>query len=102
MSPDPRVTARQIRTQPTRSPSRDPLFRAVLDAALDGIIVIDRNGRILTANKAAEQMFGYRPPGPPCGCTSRQAPTKRASHHCCGLKHAMSLPSFRSAPKADL
>ena len=59
MSPDSRLTARQIRAQPTRSPSPDPLFRAVLDAALDGIIVIDRNGRILTANKAAEQMFGY-------------------------------------------
>jgi two-component system, LuxR family, sensor kinase FixL len=59
MSPDLRPTARQTRAQATHSPSGDSLFRAVLDAALDGIIVIDRKGLIVTANKAAEQLFGY-------------------------------------------
>ncbi len=38
---------------------QDPLFRAVLDAALDGIIVIDRSALILAVNRAAERLFGY-------------------------------------------
>ena len=37
----------------------DPLFRAVIEAALDAIVVIDRNGAIRSVNKASEQIFGY-------------------------------------------
>ncbi len=36
------------------------LLRALLDAAVDAIIVIDRYGLILTFNRAAEHMFGYQ------------------------------------------
>jgi PAS domain S-box-containing protein len=35
-------------------------FRAILEAALDGIISIDARGLIQTVNAAAEQLFGYR------------------------------------------
>ena len=34
-------------------------WRAVVDAAVDGIMVIDSRGRIEAFNRAAEQMFGY-------------------------------------------
>jgi PAS domain S-box-containing protein len=34
-------------------------FRAVVDVALDGIIVAHSDGRIMTANQAALRMFGY-------------------------------------------
>ena len=34
-------------------------FQALLDAAVDAIIVIDEHGQILTFNRAAERMFGY-------------------------------------------
>ena len=38
----------------------DARWRAVIDAAVDGIIVIDARGRIEAFSRAAEQMFGYR------------------------------------------
>lgn len=34
-------------------------FRALLDAAVDGILVIDSDGLIETFNRAAEKLFGY-------------------------------------------
>jgi len=51
------------RTEPSEPPRHQAegvaLFRAVVEAALDAIVVIDRNGAIRSANKATEQMFGY-------------------------------------------
>jgi len=35
-------------------------LRAVLDAAVDAVVVIDHQGRIETFNRAAERLFGYR------------------------------------------
>ncbi len=35
-------------------------FSALLSAAVDGIIIIDRNGKICSFNSAAEKMFGFK------------------------------------------
>jgi PAS domain S-box-containing protein len=45
---------------PERPSISDARWRAVIDAAVDGIIVIDARGRIEAFNHAAEQMFGYQ------------------------------------------
>ncbi len=42
---------------PTTKPRRD--LDALLDAAVDGIILIDHTGRIEVFNQAAERLFGY-------------------------------------------
>jgi two-component system, LuxR family, sensor kinase FixL len=38
----------------------DALFRAVVEAAVDAIVAIDRNGAIRSVNQATERIFGYR------------------------------------------
>ena len=38
----------------------DTYFSALLDAAVDAVIVIDRQGAITLFSRAAEEMFGYR------------------------------------------
>jgi two-component system sensor kinase FixL len=42
----------------TEDPGMTP-FDALLDAAVDAIIIIDRGGRIRRFNRAAEKLFGY-------------------------------------------
>ncbi|MEQ1951496.1 PAS domain S-box protein [Mesorhizobium sp. CN2-181] len=49
-----RVKAEQAREEAER------LRRTVLEAALDGYVSIDREGRVLEFNPAAERIFGYR------------------------------------------
>jgi two-component system sensor kinase FixL len=36
-------------------------FRALLDAAVDGIVAIDHEGSVVEFNLAAQRLFGYRP-----------------------------------------
>jgi PAS domain S-box-containing protein len=40
---------------------REAKFRAVIETAADGIIIIDTKGTILIFNPGAERIFGYRP-----------------------------------------
>jgi two-component system sensor kinase FixL len=37
----------------------DSLYRAVVDTAVDAIVIIDRDGMIRSVNQATERMFGY-------------------------------------------
>jgi PAS domain S-box-containing protein len=42
-----------------RLESENHELRAVLDTATDGVLVLDRAGRVLSANRSAEALFGY-------------------------------------------
>jgi len=41
------------------SDASDSLYRAVVDTAVDGIVVINRTGSIRSVNQATERIFGY-------------------------------------------
>ncbi|MGE0424970.1 MAG: PAS domain S-box protein [Reyranellaceae bacterium] len=43
-----------------KSRNEEQLFRAVIDTAVDGVIVIDNRGSIEVFNPACERLFGYR------------------------------------------
>lgn len=42
------------------APTEAAEFRALLDAAVDGVIAIDNTGTVLEFNPAAQRLFGYR------------------------------------------
>ncbi|HEY6859083.1 MAG TPA: PAS domain-containing protein [Pseudolabrys sp.] len=48
-------------TSPHHAESENRELKAILDTATDGILVIDRTGRIISANRSAEALFGYEP-----------------------------------------
>ena len=47
------------RASPQNGAGGDFLYRAVVDTAVDAIVVIDRTGTILSVNQATERIFGY-------------------------------------------
>lgn len=45
----------------TRSKLEDATFRSLLEAAPDGILLVDQSGTIILANSACAKIFGYMP-----------------------------------------
>jgi PAS domain S-box-containing protein len=54
---DDRIKATE--TSLRRAESENHELRAILDTATDGVLVLDRAGRVLSANRSAEALFGY-------------------------------------------
>ena len=70
-------------------------LRALLDAAVDAVIVIDHTGRIETFNAAAERLFGY-PDAAAVGANVRMLmPEPDRSHHDGYLQHYLSTGQAR-------
>ena len=60
-------------------------LRGILDTATDGILLIDREGRILSLNRSAEALFGYDSEeiaAPACSpsCSRRKATARRCDY----------------------
>ncbi|GAB6043546.1 ATP-binding protein [Endothiovibrio diazotrophicus] len=49
----------QVRTRQARLEESERRFRALVDNAVDSLLVFDRRGRIVDANRHAEEAFGY-------------------------------------------
>jgi PAS domain S-box-containing protein len=54
-SPEKLATENSLR----RLQNENQELRAILDTATDGVLVLDRGGRVLAANRSAEALFGY-------------------------------------------
>ncbi len=54
---DERIKATEASLRRTESENHE--LRAILDTATDGVLVLDRAGRVLSANRSAEALFGY-------------------------------------------
>jgi PAS domain S-box-containing protein len=51
--------SRRIESQNGEITRSEEMIRAIIDSAKDGIVSIDRAGKVVLFNKAAEQLFGY-------------------------------------------
>ena len=64
-SGEPKLRMPQLSSTPSRLQREnggglaDSLYRAIVDTAIDAIVVIDRNGEIRSVNDATERLFGY-------------------------------------------
>jgi PAS domain S-box-containing protein len=56
----PKEIIHQPESVPNTQPVADEELRAILDTATDGIITLDRDGKIHTFSAGAEAIFGYR------------------------------------------
>ena len=56
-APNDRQKAAEMAMRRAEAEARE--LRSILDTATDGVIVLDRDGRILTGNRSAEALFGY-------------------------------------------
>ncbi len=53
------VTTKTAEAALRRAEDENDELKAILDTATDGVLVIDRAGRILSANRSAQALFGY-------------------------------------------
>ncbi len=74
---------------------RDDLFRYICEAAPDGIVVVDAQGRIVLANERAEKLFGYTREEMSGATVDMLLPQALRSHHLSHREAYMRRPGTR-------
>ncbi|MGE0594594.1 MAG: PAS domain S-box protein [Vicinamibacterales bacterium] len=82
------------RVPPATPPAADGAFKLIAEAAPSAMLLVDRQGRITFANRAAERLFGYGP-GQLLDLTVDQLVPERSV----GI-HAQHVNAFFAAPRA--
>ena len=58
-TPTPMTARSRPRRRCATPRPRRAKLRSILDAASDGVVVLDHDGRVLSVNRGAEVLFGY-------------------------------------------
>ena len=74
--------------------------RDILDAAADGVVVLDRDAQVQSINRGAEKLFGYHSRGGDRTAVRQACSRRKASATCSNRSTAPTSPALRTRATA--